>query len=206
MNDGVRLAELVCARLCHDLSGLLGSLVGTLELMAEEGGITEAAAIATDTAGALVMRLRLLRAAWAGDPEPLDLPRLTTLARGLASHRVTLDVSALSTEAVFSPAVGRLVLNLLLLAADALPRGGVLHLDGGPDDVIARLDGPEAAWPEGLPGMLADAATAWQALTSPRTVQAPLTTLLARHHGLRLTVLFPTGPTTAPPPLRLTAA
>ena len=59
--------------------------------------------------------------------------------------------------------------------------------------------------------MLADAATAWQALGNPRTLQAPLTALLARHHGLRLTVLLPTGPApTDPaagaPPLRLTIA
>jgi len=105
---------------------------------------------------------------------------------------------------VFPPAIGRLVLNLVLLAADSLPQGGVLRLDGGPADVIARLDGPNAAWPAGLIGMLADEIAAWQALTSPRTIQAPLTALLARHHGLRLAVLLSGGPTTLAPPLRLT--
>ena len=76
--------------------------------------------------------------------------------------------------------------------------------DGGPADVIARLDGPNAAWPAGLIGMLADEIAAWQALTSPRTIQAPLTALLARHHGLRLAVLLSGGPTSLAPPLRLT--
>jgi histidine phosphotransferase ChpT len=204
MDDRLRLTELVCARLCHDLSGLLGSLVGTLELVTEGSKDTEAASIATDTATALVLRLKLLRAAWGGQPEALDLPRLTVLATGLATRRVGLDISSLPATTVFPPAVGRLVLNLLLLAAESLPRGGVLRLDGGSTDVIARLIGPSAAWPPGLIGMLADAAIAWQALADPRTIQAPLTALLARHHGLRLAVLLASGLPTTAPPLRLT--
>jgi len=206
MDDRLRLAELVCARICHDLAGLLGSLVGTLELVAEEAGATEAVSLATDTAGVLALRLRLLRAAWAGLADPLDLPRLAALASGLATSRVALDLAGLPAATVFPPPMGRLVLNLLLLGAEALPRGGVLRLDGGATDVIARLDGPHAAWPAGLIGMLADEAAAWQALTNPRAMQAPLTALLARHHGVRLTVLLAAGAATAPPPLRLTAA
>ena len=146
-----------------------------------------------------------ISAAWGGQPEPLDLPRLTALAQGLTGHRVGLDVSGLPATTVFPAAVGRLVLNLLLLAAESLPQGGVLRLDGGSVDVVARLNGPSAAWPAGLIGMLDDAAAAWQALADPRTVQAPLTALLVRHLGLRLTVLLPSGPPTPAPPLRLTA-
>jgi histidine phosphotransferase ChpT len=205
MDDSVRLAELVCARLCHDLSGLLGSLVGTLELVAEASSDKEAAAIATTTATALALRLRLLRAAWGGVPEPLDLPGLTALAQGLAARRVGLDVSGLPATTVFSPPVGRLVLNLLLLAAESLPQGGVLRLDGGAGDLIARLSGPRAAWPAGLIGMLADADAAWETLGEPRTVQAPLTALLAHHYGLRLSVLLSAGAASTAPPLRLTA-
>jgi len=205
MDDRLRLTELVCARLCHDLSGLLGSLVGTLELITEGNEDTEAASIVADTATTLALRLKFFRAAWGGQPEPLDLAHLTTLARGLAGRRVGLDLSGLPATTVFPPAVGRLVLNLVLLAAESLPQGGVLCLDGGSTDVIARLIGPSAAWPAGLVDMLADPATAWQAVADPRTVQAPLTALLARHHGLRLTVLLPSGPPTTAPPLRLTA-
>src|SRR5665213_2160724 len=141
MDDRVGLTELVCARLCHDLAGLLGGLLGTLELVAEEAGASEAMSVATDTATALAMRLKLLRAAWAGQPEPLDLPRLTALALGLAARRVGLDASGLPDATVFPPAVGRLVINLLLLAAGQRVRGGVLRLDGEADDVIARLIG-----------------------------------------------------------------
>ena len=177
MDEGVRLTELVAARMCHDLSGLLGSLLGMVELLAEEVGETEAVSISTDAANALILRLTLLRAAWAGQPEPLDLPRLAALAHGLSRRRVALDLSGLPETTVFPAAIGRLVLNLLLLAAESVPQGGVLRLDGGANDLIARLVGPNAAWPAGLIGMLADGATAQQALDSPRTVLPPLTAL-----------------------------
>lgn len=203
MDDRVHVAELVCARLCHDLGGLLGALTGTLELLTEDDGANEAATVAIDTAAMLAARLKLLRAAWAGTPEPLDLRHLAALAAGLANRRVMLDLDGLPPAAVFPAAMARLVLNLLLLAADSLPRGGVLRLDGTATDLIARLNGPGAAWPPGLAGMLADPASAWAALTEPRTLQAPLTALLARHHGLALSLLLPAGAARDAPPLRL---
>jgi histidine phosphotransferase ChpT len=204
MDDRLRLTELVCARLCHDLSGLLGSLVGTLELVTEASEDTEAAQVATTTATELALRLTLLRAAWGGQAEPLDLPRLTVLARGLAGRRLVLDLSGLPDTTIFPPTMARVILNLLLLAADSLPQGGVLRLDGGPTDLIARLVGHGAAWPAGLMGMLADSDTAWQALVEPRTLLAPLTVLFAHDHGVNLAVLLPSGSPTTPPPLRLT--
>ena len=140
--------------------------------MTEAAPPTEELSVAADTAVALTLRLRLLRAAWAGMPEPLDLPELTALARGLPASRVGLDISHLPPATVFPPAMARLVLNLLLLAAASLPQGGTLYLDGAADDVIARIVGPRAAWPAGLIGMLANPAVARRALGEPRTLHA----------------------------------
>lgn len=203
MDDRLRLAELLTARLCHDLSGLLGGVHGTLDLLLEELGANETAAIAHETATALTRRMKLLRTAWGGPPEPLDLPQFTALALGLANRRVVLDVSALSPKTAFSPVMGRLLANLLVLGADSLPRGGTVALDGDATDIIIRLSGPDAAWPIGFAAMLVDEPTAWAALHDARSLQGPLTALLAHHSGLRLTLLHATGATTAAPPLRL---
>lgn len=203
MDDRLLLAELLSARLCHDLSGLLGSLLGTLELLTEDAATSEATSIAIDTAATLNRRLRLLRTAWAGTAEPLDLPRLSQLAQGLAARRIALDPGGLPSSSVLAPAMARLVANLLVLAADSMPRGGVLRLDGNASDLVARLNGPEAAWPSGFAGMLADPAMAWAALRDPRALQAPLTALLAHETGLHLTLLHAGGPADAAPPLRL---
>jgi len=204
MDDPLRLAELLTARLCHDLSGLLGGLQGTLDLMLEEAGDDDATAIAHETATTLTQRLRLLRAAWSGATDPLDLSQLTALAHGLANRHVTLDTSALPPRTLFGPAMGRLLVNVLVLGADSLPRGGIVALDGDATDIIVRLSGPDADWPAGFAAMLVDEPTAWAALRDARGVQAPLTALLAHHGALCLTLLHATGPATAAPPLRLT--
>ena len=67
MSDSLRLAELLCARLCHDLSGPLGALIGVLEIAREEQPDSETLALAEETAVELTQRLKLLRAAWGQD-------------------------------------------------------------------------------------------------------------------------------------------
>jgi histidine phosphotransferase ChpT len=186
----LRLAELVCARVCHDLSGLLGSLVGVLELAAEDAPGSEALALAGTTAGEMRRRLDLLRAAWAGDGEDLDLARLRALATALPGQRITLELSGLPSDTVFGPRAGRLVLNLLLLAAEALPVGGCLALTGSPAaDLVATIAGPRAGWPASLAACLSDPTAAGDALTGPRALQAPLLALLAHEYGVRLALL-----------------
>ena len=76
MSESLDLAELLCARLCHDLSGLLGSLLGVLEIAREEQGGSETLGLAETTAAELATRLKLLRAAWTETGEALDLPML----------------------------------------------------------------------------------------------------------------------------------
>ncbi|MDA8049687.1 MAG: histidine phosphotransferase family protein [Rhodospirillales bacterium] len=206
IDEPLRLAEFLCARLCHDIAGSLGALMGSLELAREqpaaaEGTAEEAIALANDTGRALVSRLRLLRAAWAGTGTPLDLPSLADLAQGLSRRQVALDISALPPETVFPPAIGRVVLNLVLLAAEALPAGGTIRLDRVEGELLVGVTGPRSAWPAGLGAALAGKAK----IEGPRELQAPLTVLLARAAGLALSILMPAGPSepSGAPPLLL---
>lgn len=195
MSGSLQLAELLCSRLCHDLSGLLGSLIGVLEIAREEQAESETLAVAEETAVELTQRLKLLRAAWGQDSEPLDLLQLQTFADSLsASRRLRLDLVGMQPEAVFSPAAGRLILNVLLLAAESLPGGGIVALSGSPaSNLLVTIAGPRAAWPPGFGACLTDEAAAWAAAISARHLQAPLTALIARQHGIRLSMLMPAG-------------
>ena len=66
---GLRLAELLAARLCHEVSGPAGTLAGAVEIArTEPASAAEALDIAAKAAASLAGRLRLLRAAWAGTP------------------------------------------------------------------------------------------------------------------------------------------
>jgi hypothetical protein len=55
---------------------------------------------------------------------------------------------------VFAAANGRVILNLIVLACDCLPKGGTIVLIGEPDDLLIRIDGPGAAWPPGFAAAL----------------------------------------------------
>jgi histidine phosphotransferase ChpT len=198
------LAELLCARMSHDLSGTIGTLAGALEMLDDPAVAAEALALANQAAAELRRRLELQRATWGPTGPPLDLAALRHLAEGLPhASRCTIDFSSLPEDTMFSPPFARVTLNLLLLAADALNGSGEVTLVGSGTDLIVAIAGPRAAWPGGLAGCLASEAGAWAAVQDARSLQAPLTALLARALGLRLTLLMSAGPGGPAPPLRL---
>jgi histidine phosphotransferase ChpT len=205
ISDTLRLVELTCARLCHELSGLAGTLGNVIDLAVEEApAAAETLVVGRDAARELVQRLRLLRAAWGPDSMPLALSALLALAQGRQNAaRIRIDSSALPAETIFSPRMSRLILNLILLASECLPGGGIVSLAGSAADVIIMISGPKAAWPMGFAGCLADEATAFAALTGARALQMPLTALLTHGLGLRLSMLMAPGADRGAPPLRL---
>ncbi|HEX5325644.1 MAG TPA: histidine phosphotransferase family protein [Acetobacteraceae bacterium] len=194
MDDRLRLAQILVSRLCHDVGGLLGTVSGALDLELQGAKAPpDAVTAAAEAAAELTARLRLLREAWTDDATGLDLPGLQSLARGLpGAQRLHLDVSAVPPDTAFAPLMARMVLNVLLLAAEGLPRGGVISLvDAGHGAVLARISGPRAGWPSGLAACLADEDAAWAAMTDARTLLAPLVAVLSRHLGIRLDILLP---------------
>jgi histidine phosphotransferase ChpT len=201
--DTIRLVELICARLCHDLGGLIGTVGNALDMVTEDAGRdNEVLAFAASAANALTQRLRLMRTAWGPESDTITLSALVKLVtQALAARRVRLDTSALPPECEFAPLVGRAVLNLIILACDCLPRGGTIVLLGEPTDLLVRIVGPGAAWPPGFTDCMRDEAAALAALTSALSVQMPLTALFAQSGGLRLSPVL--GPTSGIEALRL---
>lgn len=198
--DGIRLAEVLAARLCHEFGGPLGTVAAALEFARGGESAPEALALAAEAAAAMTARLRLLRAAWAGGADALDGPGLRALCGGLPP-KVAVDADGLAA-ARFPAPVARLLLNVALLAADCLPRGGRLTLGiAGPGATLAMLDGHDAAWPRGFAAWMADPAPAWRAAATagPRGLQGPLTALLAHAAGARLSFAFGREPQAAPP-------
>ncbi|CAA7611801.1 histidine phosphotransferase family protein [Magnetospirillum sp. UT-4] len=132
--DSLSLAELLCARVCHDLSGPVGAAAAGAELFEDLGGKVDeetVALVAASAAGAAT-RLKLLRAALgpaASTPQPAE--RLRDLVEDYLATLTTGPSFGLALDwRVEPPALGgaeaRLLLNLLLLGRDALPRGGRL--------------------------------------------------------------------------------
>lgn len=199
------LAEILATRLCHDLAGALGTLMGALELAVEDPAlVAEALPVAQEAAETLGQRLRFLRAAWGGLGEPMSMSALAQLAKGLpAGRRVRVVLDAIPPSRCYTPSAARLLLNMLLLGVESLGGEGEVALaDGTGGDVILKITGARAAWPPGFALHLGDAAAAREAAgnAEARAVQAPLTALIAHESGLRMALLL--GPlTTAAPPL-----
>ena len=107
-------------------------------------------------------------------------------------------MSSLPPATVFPAAAGRIILNLLLLAADSLPTGGIVTLAGTADDLLVRISGPAAAWPAGLALCVVDETATRAALTEASSLQMGITALLAHGLGVRLSLLMP--PATLPQP------
>ncbi len=185
-NDALRLAELLAARLCHELAGSIGALAGTLELAIEDAD-DAGFALALEQAAAAAAQLRLLRAAWGLPGEPLDVAGLRELLIGRPrAGRVHLDLDGLDSTTTYSPHAARLLLNVLLLATEGLPRGGTIVVGQPASDQLAvQLQGDRAAWPASFAAMLDDTATS---AADMREVQATLTALMARDAGITLTL------------------
>jgi hypothetical protein len=195
--SALRLIELTAISLCQALGEPATRLRQTVSAQPGDAG-----AAANDAVRALISQLQLRRAAWGPTGDPVSLKQIAGLAHGLP-HHVGLDLSALHATTAFSPALGRIVLNILLLAADSLPAGGGIILAGATDDLFVRIVGKGAAWPHGMALLLADEAEARNALIEGRSLQMALTALLARAAGIRLSALFPPASQSEPAILRL---
>jgi histidine phosphotransferase ChpT len=208
--EPLRLAELLATRLCHDLSGAVGAAIGALDLAAEDAAVAlEATALARGAAHTLAARLRLLRAAWGGGEAPLSIADLREFARGLPGETVKADFNELQGARPLLPQTGRLLLNVMLLAAESLPGGGTVALCGDiRREVMVLLDGARAAWPPGLALWLVDPQAAWEAIgrdvslpVATRRLQGPLTALIAHEVGLRIVMPIAAGRAASAPPL-----
>ncbi|MBC9208685.1 hypothetical protein IBL26_17680 [Roseomonas aerophila] len=170
------LAQDLCARLCHDLVGPLGTMAGALDLLDDDA---EAAALAREAAASLRARLQVWRAACGAGTGPMTAPEMAALLEGvLGGGRVTADVTALPPGETFAPDVAQLLLVAALLGGEALPRGGVVRLAPAEGGVAVLPAGRVLAWPAALADALAG-----QEVEGPRQVLAPVLVRLAQAAG-----------------------
>ena len=203
MRQALRLAELLCARLCTELGTTLNGFIAAVEIAGEAPGGT---VLADQEATALGRRLQLMQATWAGGVGELAASQVHELLLPLQEWRgVDVDLTELDPTVPFHGSAVRLLLNLALLGAEGLPSGGTVTFSGSAvQDVLVEIAGPRAAWPAGLASCLADEQAAWAALKSPRAAQLVLTAMLAHSAGLRLVMVMSGAPLGIPPPLLLT--
>lgn len=193
----MRFAELLCTRLCHDLTGPIGALANGAEFLSEEGFEMQGQAvelIATSAAQA-VARLQFYRRAYGriNDSGEASLSELKKLVEDyLVGSKVTLDWPDIHTDASgisISYKMGRLLINLILLCNGALLRGGSISVRvtvaNGVKTLKVGCAGSNVKWDKALDDVLKKTCDASQ--LTPKTIQAELTRSLAEELNAELT-------------------
>ena len=185
------LAALLCSRVCHDLISPVGAIVNGIEVM-EEDKNEETKTFALDlikksayTASAKLQFCRLAFGAAGSVGAQIDLGDAEKAARGLFEDGKT-TLSWNLPQALLAKNRVKLLLNMVLIAAGGIPRGGMLTVDPlpGEEPVVGF-----AVTASGLNAKLNLAAAELLAGTSAHPVDAhaiqPLYTgILARDCGL----------------------
>jgi histidine phosphotransferase ChpT len=189
----MRVLELLMARLCHELISPIAAVNNGAEILAEGDAdfTADAVRLIADSAQRAGARLQFYRFVYgfASGGGFSGAPPHELAGNYFAASRIVCeygeDARGLPLE------WQKLACNLLLVGAEALPRGGTLSLHAAPAGPELTVSGGAAA--------LAPETAAALALSGPaggltaRTVQAYFTGLLARDLGRRLAGI-PAGP------------
>lgn len=195
--EAMDLAALLCSRVCHDIISPVGAINNGLEVLDEDNGEdmkTFAFDLIRKSAHQASAKLQFARLAFgaAGSAgAEIDLGDAEKVARGwMAGEKAEFSWSA--PVALMAKNRVKLLLNLVLLATAAVPRGGSIRAEvsGPPDDptFTFQCSGPNARIPSAfeklVPGHIADVHL------DAHAVQPYYTGLLARACGMEVTAVL----------------
>ncbi len=195
------ITALMCSKVCHDLISPVGALANGLEILAEDDDAEmreQAMALIEASARQASAKLQFARLAFGAarsTGDEVELETIEELARGVLEGPKTKLHWDLPNENWPTDKM-RLVLNMLAVVNDAIPRGGSLRVapsdvDGaGPHDLVLKADGPKARVPEGVRFLQGDFAQSEGAVDpsqlDARSIQPFMTHLLAGRLKARL--------------------
>ena len=188
--EALDLAALLCSRVCHDIISPVGAIINGLEVLDEDNGeeMREFAFTlikrSARQASAKLQFARLAFGAAGSAGAEIDLGDAEKVATGYMEG----EKASFSWEAprVLMPKnLVKLLLNLILLANAAVPRGGTIHVNvpsASPARFALRSSGPSARIPPAfeklVPGDIAEIPI------DAQLVQAYYTGALARACGM----------------------
>jgi histidine phosphotransferase ChpT len=188
----VDLASLLCSRLCHDLMSPVGALNNGIELMADEQDADmrdRCLELLADSARASANKLKFFRLAFGaagGFGEQVDTREARLALEGIFGPERRIELGWMVSDEKLPKGAVKLLLNLALIAGDALVRGGRLDVgaENGGDalELAIRAEGPRVL----LDGSLRETLTSGVPATGqiePRAAGAWLAHELAEEAG-----------------------
>jgi histidine phosphotransferase ChpT len=148
----VDLASLLCSRLCHDLMSPVGALNNGIELLADETDPDmreKCLELLAESARASANKLKFFRLAFGaagGFGEEIDTHEAEAALEGLFGPERRIELGWVVGDEKLPKGAIKLLLNLAMLAGDALVRGGRLdvgaELRGSEIELAVRAEGP----------------------------------------------------------------
>ncbi len=193
--DSLDLAALLCSRVCHDVISPVGAIVNGLEVLEDEKD-PDMRAFAVDlikksarTASARLQFCRLAFGAAGSAGASIDTGDAESVTRNLiGDDRTKLEWNA--ARVLMGKNKVKLTLNLCLIAAAAIPRGGVINVTiTGADETIAikvSATGTNARLAHAVPALLAGKPEGDS--VDAHGIQAFYAGLVARACGMELSV------------------
>jgi histidine phosphotransferase ChpT len=193
--DALDLAALLCSRVCHDLISPAGAIINGLEVL-EESRDEKTRTFAFDliktsahTASARLQFCRIAFGAAGSAVAQVDLGDAENVARGfIEDEKVKLAWNL--PRALLPKNRVKLLLNMLIVATQSIPRGGILAVDSnGPAETMTfkiTARGLNARIPQAVPALLAGCPE--RETVDAYAIQPFYAGLLARASGLALTI------------------
>ena len=190
------LAALLCSRVCHDLISPVGAITNGLEVM-EEAKDDETKTFAMElitksarTASAKLQFCRLAFGAAGSAGAQIDTGDAEKVTRGMMEDDKT-KIAWNLPRALLPKNRVKLLLNMLLIAAQSVPRGGAITVDavgsGETTGFKVSAAGQNTRLPQAAVGLLAGTPVEGHAIDA-HAVQAFYTGLLARECSLAISL------------------
>lgn len=137
--DDLKLAALMCSKVCHDLISPIGALSNGIEVLTEDNDPEmhrHAMTLLEASAGQAAAKLKFARLAYGTSGSPgseIDLREAETAIKELLGGG-KIDIQWDAPAAAFGKDIVKVLVNLAHAACDAIPRGGVLVVSVVADD------------------------------------------------------------------------
>jgi histidine phosphotransferase ChpT len=191
--DALELAALLCSRVCHDLISPVGAIVNGLEVL-DDNPKPEDREFALDlirksakTASARLQFCRLAFGAAGSSGAQIDLGDAQTMAKGhIEDGKVTLSWNL--PRLLLPKNRVKLLLNMLVIAQQTIPRGGTLKIDPIGEGETMSFRVTAAGFNSRVPQNIVALLSATSPAVDAHAVQPYYTRLLAQACGLSVTL------------------
>lgn len=200
--NSIDFASMLCSRLCHDLLSPVGALNNGLELLADETDPEmrdRCLDLLSESARTSANKLKFFRLAFGsagGYGETIPAMEARAAIEGMFAGTGRVKVGWLLAEDSLDKLAAKILLNLSLLAGDALVRGGQLDIGaekrGSVTEIVVRGEGMKVV----LDGELrkALAGTLEESAITPRAAAAWMVHQLVKDAGGHVMLSDPADP------------